>query len=560
MSFGRKLVLPILGAVLLVQAAALGGIYWALHNAGPGALGQTTSALQAEEPVWPVLAVGLIAEVVVALLSIWLIDRRIAQPLDELTDEIKRIGQGDYTPPAALSRQDEVGRLSLALTNMSREIAEREYHIRDMALYEPVTHLANRAAFLDMIAPRLGAERAAILAIGLVRAQEITNTVGRDIADRVLRHVATRLVRLLGEGPPVACLGDRSFAVFLRDVGELKARDIAAGIIAEFETPFTDGDLAIDTVAAVGIALLPVHGDEGPLLLRRAEVALQSALRSEHRWAVYDPASDPHRPERLSLMSELRHGLVAGEFNLVYQPKLHVPTRRINAAEALVRWHHPRRGLVPPDEFVTLAEETGNVGHITRWALRTGIAQAAAWRAEGIDIQIAINVSARDLGDARLPDSVTRMLAEHSLDPSAISLEVTESAIMADPVAAVAVLRRFTGRGIGVALDDFGIGQASLAYLRTLPVREVKIDKAFVLRLAEAETDRKIVRSVIELGHSLGFKVSVEGVENAETLEILAGLGCDYAQGYYIARPLVSEMFVRFVRQPPSVPAASTPA
>jgi len=502
------------------------------------------------------LVVGLTAAVMIALL----VSSMIGRPLAGLVTQTRRISRGDLTPPPTLRRRDEIGALSAALGAMLRAFTRRETQVREEALRDPVTGLRNRAAFLEAIQPGMTNGSAAILVIGLVRLQEIANTLGHGIADRVLRHTALRLGRLLADAD-IACLGGRTFAAFLPGVDEPVARALAATIVSHFESPYSNGDLAIDTVAAVGIALLPLHGEQAEPLLRRAEVAFQGALKSEPRWALYDPATDPHTPERLSLMSELRQGFGSGEFVLAYQPKLHLPTRRILAVEALVRWHHPRHGLVPPDLFVPLAEETGNIRHLTRWALRTGIGQAAAWRAEGIDVQVAINLSARDLSDSALPSAVASLLEEAGVGTSAISLEVTESAIMADPAAAIAVLREFSERGIDAAIDDFGVGQTSLAYLRSLPIREIKIDKTFVQRIVEDEDDRKIVRSVVELGHSLGRKVSVEGVEDAATLSILASLGCDHAQGYYIARPLVADALAAFVRQPPKlVSAAGMPA
>ncbi|MEJ0019198.1 MAG: bifunctional diguanylate cyclase/phosphodiesterase [Acetobacteraceae bacterium] len=542
------------GEELVLQAALLPG----RPDQPPAAVVAVSSlsdGLRSYRYVWIAVAGGLVLLLVAAWLSARLIDRLVQRPIDQLAVRIARIGQGNYVLPDTQPGDDIGRRLSVALTNMTQAIADREYRIREMVLHEPVTHLPNRAAFLEEIAPQLGAERAAVLMIGLVHAQEIANTVNRDVSDRVLRNAATRLGRLLGN-VPLACLSDRTFAVFLRNVGELRARTIAARIVSQFESPYSDNTLTIDTAAAVGIALMPAHGDEGALLLRRAEVALQTGLRAEHRWAVYDHAADPHRPDRLSLMSDLRQGLGRGEFMLVYQPKLHLPSGRVTGAEALIRWHHPQRGLVPTGEFITLAEDTGNIGHLTRWALRAGIEQTARWHAEGIDLQISINVSARDLSDARLPKRVMQLLEDHRLGPEAIALEVTESTIMTNPTMAIAVLRRLAEGNIAVAVDDFGVGRASLAYLRTLPVRELKIDRTFVQRLVEDPDDRKIVRSVVELGHSLGFAVSVEGVEDAATLAVVAELGCDYVQGYFVSRPLVPEMLVRFVQQQPPVVTA----
>jgi predicted signal transduction protein with EAL and GGDEF domain len=532
---------------LLVQAALLQDVA-GRPRAAIVATRDLTTELSRYRIVWSVLIGGLVATLLAGLVVIRLIDRGTARPITQLVAQITRIGQGDYQLPAAAPAGDQLG---LALANMTQAIAAREYRIREMVLHEPVTHLPNRAAFLQEIAPQLGGERAAILVIGLVNAQEIANTVNRDVADRVLRNAAVRLGRVLGEPPPLACLSDRTFAMFLRDIGELRARTIASRIVTHFEVPYTDGKLTIDTAAAVGIALLPVHGDEPALLLRRAEVALQVGLRNEHRWAVYDHAIDPYRPDRLSLMSDLRQGLSRSEFMLVYQPKLHLPSNRITGAESLARWHHPQRGLVPTFEFITLAEDTGNIGHLTRWALRAGIAQAAQWRAKGINLEISINVSARDLSDARLPDRVMQLLADHKLGPEAIQLEVTESAIMVNPNVAIAVLKQLSELNIGVAVDDFGVGRASLAYLRTLPVRELKIDRTFVHQMSEDPGNRKIVRAVVDLGHSLGFAVSVEGIEDEASLQVVTELGCDYAQGYHIARPLVAEMMALFVRQPP---------
>jgi predicted signal transduction protein with EAL and GGDEF domain len=539
------------GDELLVQAALLQDVA-GRPRAAIIATRNLTTELSRYRIVWSVLIGGLVVTLLAALVVIRLIDRGIARPVAQLAAQITRIGQGDYQLPAAAPASDPTGQqLGLALTNMTQAIAAREYRIREMVLHEPVTHLPNRAAFLQEIAPQLGAERAAILVVGLVNAQEIANTVNRDVADRVLRNAAARLGRVLGEPPPLACLSDRTFAMFLPNIGELRARTIASRIVTHFEVPYTDGKLTIDTAAAVGIALLPVHGDEPALLLRRAEVALQAGLHNEHRWAVYDHAIDPHRPDRLSLMSDLRQGLSRSEFMLVYQPKLHLPSNRVTGAESLVRWHHPQRGLVPTFEFITLAEDTGNIGHLTRWALRAGIAQAAQWRARGIDLQVSINVSARDLGDARLPDRVMQLLADHKLGPEAIQLEVTESAIMVNPSVAIAVLKQLSELNIGVAIDDFGVGRASLAYLRTLPVRELKIDRTFIHQMSEDPENRKIVRAVVDLGHSLGFAVSAEGIEDEASLQAATELGCDYAQGYHIARPLVAEMLALFIRQPP---------
>jgi EAL domain-containing protein (putative c-di-GMP-specific phosphodiesterase class I) len=251
-------------------------------------------------------------------------------------------------------------------------------------------------------------------------------------------------------------------------------------------------------------------------------------------------------------MSDLRKVLEGapgahGELELVYQPKLHLPTGRIDGAEGLLRWRHPVAGPLAPDAFIALAEETGNIRRLTRWVLGAGIEEAGRWQAAGEDLRIALNVSARDLDDVDLPRRVAGLLAAHGVSPSRVILEITESAIMGKPETAIAVLRRLAEQGIALAIDDFGVGQSSFAYLRRLPVRELKIDRTFIAHLSESREDRAIVRSIVDLGHDLGYRVTAEGVEDARTIEMLREMHCDHAQGYQVGRPLSAEAFLALV-------------
>jgi EAL domain-containing protein (putative c-di-GMP-specific phosphodiesterase class I) len=276
-------------------------------------------------------------------------------------------------------------------------------------------------------------------------------------------------------------------------------------------------------------------------------VAQQLAQSDRARLSLYRAETDPHQPELLSLMSDLRQGIQRDELELFYQPKLDLRTRRVVGAEALVRWNHPTRGTVMPDLFIGLAEETGNIQGMTRWALATGLGQAAEWRRLGFELRVSINLSVRDLEDDTLPEQIATLLAANDLPVQALVLEITESALMNEVDAAVAVLQRLSDQGIALSIDDFGAGQSSLTYLRRLPVSEVKIDKAFVLKLAHYLDDRTIVQAVVDLGHRLGYSVTAEGVEDAESLELLSSFDCDHAQGYFIARPLPAAQFVRFL-------------
>lgn len=505
-----------------------------------------SDALHPYQGIVAVVLFGLAFGLTAAILGAWIVARGVVRPLELLAGHTRRIAVGDYTPPPMLNRRDEIGQLSAALGGMTSAIAEREAHIRHKASHEPITGLPNRQTLSKMIDAGASLGTAAIVVVGLVRLQEIANTVGRELAERVMHDAAARLTALV-PGVALGCVGERSFAALLPGCDAAGALAVSTRLIAAFDKPYQEGDLAIDTAVAIGVALVPEHGSGAALLLRRAEVAQQVAQQSQGRATVYSVEIDRHRPELLSLMSELRHGLQHGELLLYFQPKLDLAARCITAAEALVRWQHPTRGMIFPDSFIGLAEETGNIRYLTRWALQAGIAQAAAWWDQGLQLRVSVNLSVRDLTDTDLPDLLDTMLHEAGLPAAALVLEITESAVMSEPDAALAVLRRLADLGLALAIDDFGVGQSSLAYLKRLPVCELKIDKAFVLKLAQNPDDQTIVRSVIELGHSLGYGVTAEGVEDTGSLEILAGFGCDQVQGYAIARPLPAEDFVRFV-------------
>jgi diguanylate cyclase (GGDEF)-like protein len=506
-------------------------------------------ALSPYRPVLLALAGLLALGLVAALLGAVLIARGVSRPVEVLATQVRRIEAGDYAAVTPIRQRDEIGELSASFGNMARSIAEREERIQHQASHDPVTGLPNRRAIEELIAVRLRErprEQGALLSFGLERLHEVIKTVGHDLGDSLLRDAARRLRESLASSL-VARVSDISFAIWLPDADAGAAFATAAGLVNLFQEPYQEADLAIDAAAAVGIALYPDHGVAVGALLQHADVALYAALNSADSVAVYNPQLDPHRPEQLSLMSELREAIDRGDLFLAYQPKLDLRTGRIAGAEALVRWQHAKRGLVQPDTFIALAEQTGNIRRLTRWAIASGVAQAAHWATQGLALRLAINLSVRDLGDARLPVQIAELLARHALTPDAIMLEVTESAIMGEPDAAIAVLRRLADQGIDLAIDDFGVGQSSFAYLRRLPVRELKIDKAFILKLAQSPEDRTIVRSIVELGHRLGYSVTAEGVEDLAALEFLTAIGCDHAQGFLMARPLGAEAFDRFL-------------
>ena len=497
---------------------------------------------------WGVLvALGAAA----ALIGALLIARGVSRPVEELAATARRITEGDYEPPPPMRQSGEIGHLAAAFASMTEAIRERERRIRHQAEHDQVTGLRNRMAAEREIGGQLAAQpepRGALLMVGLARLPEVIKTIGHEVSDRMLRDAGARVQQLAGQAL-VARAGDTQLLVWQARAGKAEAIAAAFGIVDALGVAYQEADLVLELSPGVGIALHPEHGGDAGTLLRRADVALFAAQASEEPVAVYDPATDPHRPERLALMGELREALELAQLSLHFQPKLNLRTAEIDGAEGLVRWQHPRRGPVAPDEFIALAEESGNIRRLTRWALAAGIAQAAAWQAAGVSLRVAINLSARDLEDQDLPRRIAELLAAHRVKPSQVTLEITESAVMNRPDTAIAVLEHIAEQGIGIALDDFGVGQSSFAYLRRLPVRELKIDKSFVQQLADEAGDRTIVRSIVELGHRLGFHVTAEGVESPYALDYLAEIGCDHAQGYYIAEPLPPETLPSYLER-----------
>jgi diguanylate cyclase (GGDEF)-like protein len=497
-------------------------------------------ALQPYRSVGTAWAGLLLLGLAVGLAGAFLIARQVSRPVEALAASARRIEAGDYTPGTPLARGDELGALSVAIASMAQAIREREAHIRYQAGHDQVTGLNNRNAAEAAIQPVLQAgpeQPAALLMVGMRRLPELVKTMGHALADRVMADASARLRRLVPEAQ-IARPTDTEFSIFLPGTEQDAAIACGFRLVDALAEPYREADLTLDLEPAAGLALHPRHGRTAATLLSHATIALIGALDSEEAIAVYDPDKDPHRPERLSLMSDLREAIDLDHLALHYQPRLNLATGRIDGVEGLVRWTHKQRGPIPPDAFIMLAEETGNIRRLTRWALATGIQQARRWQDEGLDLRVAINVSARDLDDADLPRRVAELLALHALDPSRIMLEVTESSVMGKPGAAIDTLKRLADQGIDLAIDDFGVGQSSFAYLRQLPVRELKIDKMFISRIHETPVDRTIVRSIVDLGHALGYRVTAEGVDNEPALQFLREIGCDHAQGYHIARPL----------------------
>jgi diguanylate cyclase (GGDEF)-like protein len=468
---------------------------------------------------------------------------RISRPLNELVKASRRMSRGDYDTalaPALLRQgaRDEVGALARAFEHMRGSIAEQQRQIRELAYWDRLTGLPNRVQFRDaVLAATDSGGPLAVVMLDLDRFKHVNDVLGYAFGDRLLQGVAERLQQVVRPGDVVSRLGGDEFALLLPGADSELAQSVAARIAAAFEEPLTLDDQRVDLSAGLGIACWPAHAADADTLLSRAEVAMYVAKRRTAGAQLYDPSLDNGSAQTLSLLSELRHAVENNELRLFLQPKVALATGALVGAEALVRWQHPQRGLVPPMEFIPFAEQTGFVRQLTLWVFEE-TARAQALLAElGVE-RVSINLSTRDLMDLELPDKLEAILLRHGVRAEAFCLEITESAIMDDPARAEGTLNRLAARGYKLSIDDFGTGYSSLAYLKRLPVQELKIDKSFVMGMEREEGDAKIVRSTIDLAHNLGLSVVAEGVENAAIQRRLAEQGCDEAQGYHLSKPV----------------------
>jgi diguanylate cyclase (GGDEF)-like protein len=471
--------------------------------------------------------------------------RRVVKPLDELSRAAHRIAQGDYGQALPALPQDEIGQLATSFAHMRDGIASREERIVRLAYVDGLTDLPNRTRFLETFARLPAGGSRAVAVLNIDRFAMINKALGYQVGDRLLREVGERIAAL--EQPPivVARLWGARFAFLLDIATEECARRFANAVLEKLRDPITLDGQRLDLGGSIGIALYPQDGLDAGSLLRRAELALAAARRRRSGLAFAHEAGAEPAPEQLSLIGDMRAAMAQGphgvQFLLVYQPKLDLKSGRATAAEALLRWRHPQRGMVPPGSFIPFAEQTGFIREITPWVLDAAIRQLAQWRAQGIDIAVSANLSALDLLDPELPRRVRALLEFHRVPASRLCLEITESALMDEPALAMAHLEALAALGVKLSIDDYGVGQASLAYLKSLPVNELKLDRSFIAGIDTAPRNAAIVRSTIMLSHALGLSVVAEGVETEEELDWLRAHGCDVAQGYRIARPMMAD-------------------
>jgi diguanylate cyclase (GGDEF)-like protein len=427
------------------------------------------------------------------------------------------------------------------LDELRREVAQKEH----LALYDPLTGLANRQHFQALTDDlRAAGTPVAVLLMDLDRFKDVNDALGHDVGDQLLLQIGERLRERLAERGVVARFGGDEFAVLLP---KIRTREVAVAIAddlgAAMEHPIPIGHLRLNARVSIGVALAPEHGNDAKTLIQRADVAMYVAKTSHTGVRVYTSDDDRNSPRRLAMVADLREAILRHDIVVVFQPKLETATGIVVGAEALARWYHPVHGFVPPDEFIPLAEHSGLIRPLTLHVLEVSLRRCAAWRRMGQDIHVAVNLSPNSLQEPDVPDIVARLLGQAGVPAGALTLEITESSIMADPTGALVILNRLHALGVKLAIDDFGTGYSSLGRLRELPIHEVKIDRSFVQRIAVDHRDRAVVRSAVQLGHALDLMVVAEGVEDEQTLLHLRHEGCNLVQGFYISKPLPADDF-----------------
>ncbi len=519
-------------------------------------------------------ALIILAVVTAALI---MLHRTMLRPLTALKQHLRLVREdparlGEQLPPG---RNAELNELTQDFNALSAELRNMHQTLEHAAFTDALTNLPNRMYFHEQLRQRAAASGStespfALFVMDLDRFKEVNDTFGHDIGDQLLKQVSARMrgvlrhsdiftrldeetVAKLGE-ELIARLGGDEFAAIVPDIADAKqAAAVAQKLVKSMEQPFIVGMHRLNIGISIGIALYPEHGVDATTLLREADVAMYQAKQNKVGYAFFSSSQHSHKLVQMTLESELRQAIEGGDLELYYQPVVSAKTREVTCAEAVVRWHSANNELMLPDSFIPLAEQSGLIKPLTRWVLGRAVEQCTRWRGRGIPIDVAVNLSVMNLHEPDFVESVREVLNKWKAEPSWLTLELTESAVMSDPRHALEVLSRLNAVGVRVSIDDFGAGYSSLACLKKLPVSEIKIDASFVAEIKHGRPDgidtddAVIVRSTIDLAHNMNLQVVVEGVENTETLQLLASLGCDRAQGYFISPPLTYDELLKWL-------------
>lgn len=437
---------------------------------------------------------------------------------------------------------------------VSRKVNRQAQEMKYQAFHDELTGLPNRMLFLDRLGHAISLSQRegvpfVIMLLDLDRFKEVNDTLGHDVGDMLLQEVSCRLRDAVRDSDTVARLGGDEFVILMEQIDMAHVPEIAQKIMKILDRPFLLAGQLVDVSASIGIAYFPEHCSDSVTLLQKADMAMYAAKRSHSGCEIYSDTLVQGSRADLAFKSELLQAMAGDELVLYFQPKIDLHSSKITSVEALLRWQHPQRGFLSPDAFIPLAEQTGLINQLTIWVMKHALQQCAEFNKAGVNITVAVNLSAGSLNDIRMPGEIARLLAEAHINPAMLVIEITESAVMSKPSEALSALQILDRMGVSLAIDDFGTGYSSLAYLSRLPVDEIKIDKSFVLAMVEDEQAAVIVRSTIDLGHNLGKKVVAEGVESEVLWDLLSEWGCDTAQGYYMSKPLPAGQLMQWLKE-----------
>lgn len=491
-----------------------------------------------------VLAIGLLSYIILEL--------NFIRPIAKVARGLKAEAKGTDMIELPDVQAAEIRDLTDAFRELRQQVHSRQLALEHIALHDSLTSLPNRTLLMDrlnqsIIVAQRRKSSLALLMLDLNRFKEINDTLGHQTGDALLQQVGERLRNVLRDSDTVARLGGDEFAVLLPNVSDTNALRIAAAIHERLEKVYEVYEHSLYVGVSIGVAVFPQHGESSESLLQHADVAMYIAKRSNSGITLYDLERDKHSVSHLSVLSDLRGAVENEEFILQYQPKLDMRDSSINGAEALLRWRHPERGLIMPDDFINVAEQTGLIKRLSNWVLDTAIRDCQQMHQKGHLINISVNMSVWDIQDPNIGLNVTQKLEKWRLPAEYLTLEITERVMMAEPERARQALMQLENMGVQVVIDDFGTGFSSLVYLKQLPVSMLKVDKSFVIDMMRDENDAAIVHSIIELAHNLGLQTVAEGVENDQTWSWLRTWDCDYAQGYYVSHPLSLAEFENYL-------------
>ena len=490
-----------------------------------------------------------------------LFGRNAARTIGELVRATRRVREGRYDAPVEVSEKGEFRGLAITFNAMQKNIAEREADITRHVYHDLLTGLPNRAGAKRHLEEILSAAQsriqATLILIDVRNVRQINASLGQHFGDATMRTVAQCLRQNVTSDDLVACVAECQFLVVASECSRERSILFAEHLAKVICSGFHLQGITLDLRVACGVCSCDDNTVAADELLRRAQVALQDAKETRKIVSTYGSARDEELRRRLAIITDLRAAIDQGCLTLNYQPKVTMATRSVKSLEALVRWTHPRLGVISPAEFVPLAERTGGARRLTSWVLDAAIGQMGAWRREGLDVELAVNLSAPDVLDPDLPDEILRLLRIHRVSSRSLLLEITESAVMRDPKLAARNMQVLRAAGMRFAIDDFGTGQSSLSQLSVLPVDELKIDRSLISRAHLAYEMERIVTLTIDLGHSIGLNVVAEGVEDPEVWSLLRRLGCDFAQGYLISAPIAAAEVPSFIGQANQILLAS---